>query len=228
MASKGIVALVVTASLGALVTASVVAAQDGKQDDSTKGERTMDVAAYQTEVARLKASLGPQTDVLSSHQKPEDFRSLPLIELGASFGQASSLDSAFEAAQIIVEAELLGVRFEGSGLGDLPAAVKTYEVTKSLKGSANVGDHLVERVLGGPYRQADGKVVYVALPRSTVDVPGERLFLFLDDLGAAGVGNNDISVRFKLDASGRIAPSENAAALDLAGLTPTQVIAASR
>ena len=98
--------------------------------------------------------------------------------------------------------------------------------TPGITLGARVGDRLTERVL--PYRQGDGKLVYVALPRATIEVPGDRLLLFLDDLGKAGVGNNDISVRFTLDSQGRIAPSANAAALDLAGLTMAEALAASR
>ena len=196
----------------------------GDKQDPPGGGRTISREEYEADVARLQASVRPQDDILRAYAGVAQYSQLELAPLAASYSQAVSVDEAWKLADFVVEATVLSVRFEGSSMGDLPAMVREYRVESAAKGGAKPGDILVERVVGGPYRDSEGKVVFVTLPRGTVDVPGDRVLLFLDDLGAAGVGNHDISVRFKLDGDGRIAATENADGLRLAGKTAAEVL----
>ena len=211
-----------------VATAGSVAVLAQTDDEPTQGQRTMSAEAYATEVARIRASLAPQLDVLAEYADVREAVKLESAELGASFGQADSLELPYQFSDHVVLVRVLSVQFEGSDLGDLPATVKHYEVEVVFSGAAKPGDRMRERVLGGPYRQPDGRLVYAMLPRGEIELPGDRLLLFLDDLGTAGVGNSDISARFSVDSQGRIGVSDNAGRLNLTGMAVVEALASVR
>lgn len=87
-----------------------------------------------------------------------------------------------------------------------------------VKGSS-VGQDLETTSIGGPFRQGDGKEVFLVLTGGHVEAPGERLIVFFAKFRDGTYGNVAALARLKVGSDGAIVDNTNAAHLGVSGVS---------
>ena len=209
-----------------LVAVGVAFAEPGGKGSGTPGDPA-DRQAYESAVATSQASQKPQLEFLKSFENSgQDPGKLPTVELAASSTPPEPIAVVANRSDVITVVEVVGVRYFGSNLGDLPATEVTYRALETHKGST-IGDFKVS-LAGGPYRQPDGTVVAIVLPYTNVESLGTRSLAFLT-LDANGMWKpTSAGSVFRLSPDGSIAVAPNASRAGIAGKSVAAAVAEGR